>query len=106
MEDFTFWLEVINHSTMKSAISAVTKSAYATFHAPPDRRSEERRIRDSTLGAASSGRLSLGNGHLRDIGIRRRWNLGFPLDNDLHIQERWPQFHGHRAARVLNRQNG
>ena len=25
----------INHSTMKSAIIAVTKSAYATFHAPP-----------------------------------------------------------------------
>src|ERR1017187_4889341 len=31
----TWALEFINHKTMKSAIMAVTKSAYATFHAPP-----------------------------------------------------------------------
>src|SRR5664279_696778 len=106
MDDFTFWLEFINHSTMKSAISAVTKSAYATFHAPPDRWSEEWRMRASTLGAVSSGRLSLGIGRLRDIGLRHRWNPGVPLEDDLHVEERRAQFRGHGAARVLDRQNG
>ena len=31
----TFSLVFISHSTMNSDIIAVTKSAYATFHAPP-----------------------------------------------------------------------
>src|ERR1035437_9111406 len=106
MEAFTFWLGLISHSTMKSGIIAVTKSAYATFHAPPDRWPEEWRMRTSTRGAVSSGRLSLGIGHLRGIGLQHRWNLGVPLDGDLHIQERRAQFHGHRPARVLYRQNG
>src|ERR1035437_3625459 len=106
MEAFTFWLALISHSTMKSAISAVTKSAYATFHAPPDRWSEEWRMRTSTLEAVSSGRLSLGIGRLWDIGLEHGWNFGFPLDGDLHIEERGTQFHGHRPARVLYGQNG
>src|ERR1035441_9847586 len=105
MEDFTFALALIIHSTIKSAINAVTKSAYATFHAPPEWWLEDGRTR-TTLGAASSGSDSLCIGRLRDVGFGDGRNFGFPLDGDLHIEERGAQVDGHGAARVLYRQNG
>src|ERR1022692_1520455 len=63
-------------------------------------------MRTSVLGAWSSGRLSLGIDGLRDVGLGHGRYLGFPLDGDLHIEERGAEVDGHGAARVLYRQMG
>src|SRR5215471_8994278 len=102
IDSLTRLVAFILHSTMSSAISAVTKSAYATFHAPPLWRPVRRR-EGRTRGRASGG-FGGAMGSLGLRGLGRGWDFGLAPDRRLHLDKRRAQFHGNRAPRVLQRQ--
>src|SRR5512133_3144571 len=110
---------------MNSAMRAVTKSAYATFHAPP-RRCEWIRDRLTCEGAGMYMGAAAGSRGL-DLfragtagccccsscgscivapGLRYGRDFGIPPDNGFHVGEGGPLLGGNRAAGELHRENG
>src|SRR3954451_1542163 len=89
---------------MNSAIIAVTKSAYATFHAPP------RCLRAMTgLGRIGSGGAYCGILALpvaRPVHLRERWNLRIAAERLFHLEETGPHLRWNGTPRVFDRQYG